>query len=456
MAGETSGANRLKDYLATAVYALGLGFLLEFWLISAESGLTQRQEWLTLATTIAFFLIQYPIIKFIGRKNAWLAWCSAIPIAVLLVLSRSQQNVQLLLMARYIAFPLGILFLGVCFSRGRKLVLGFAIVAAIVIDLLPSFTNANFVYNTFEVQSLGTNLDLNRPAPSPQMRTFANTRAWRFEQAMRYPELILNQARVFSPVRRVANDFGRASILGSTRWPASFYRDEKVNEISFLIKSGFDPQELDVRLEDGDQFMFQARAKRWNSFYLLKDYFYLVNAGLSADLMQSFFAVGEPLFQLRRGIRTKPASDVLPQIQELDESLSGRDFFKTWLISDTQPSLSPAWTEGADLGPVPGRIVVNPNTLTSDHVTLQVLSPVPAVLYWSDSFDSGWKASLNGKSAPILRANYQFKAVEIPAGESFVSFDYRRDSFHYGILLYYFVAALGLLGILCLGREVRA
>jgi len=36
----------------------------------------------------------------------------------------------------------------------------------------------------------------------------------------------------------------------------------------------------------------------------------------------------------------------------------------------------------------------------------------------SDQYDSGWKAWLNGNPAPIVRGNYAFRVVDVPAGRS--------------------------------------
>jgi hypothetical protein len=48
----------------------------------------------------------------------------------------------------------------------------------------------------------------------------------------------------------------------------------------------------------------------------------------------------------------------------------------------------------------------------------------PALLYVSDSYYPGWKATVNGKEEPVYRANYNFRAVLIPTGKSIVIFTY--------------------------------
>lgn len=42
----------------------------------------------------------------------------------------------------------------------------------------------------------------------------------------------------------------------------------------------------------------------------------------------------------------------------------------------------------------------------------------PAILLSTNTFDPGWRAEVNGGHVPVLRANYAFQAVFLPAGES--------------------------------------
>ena len=50
------------------------------------------------------------------------------------------------------------------------------------------------------------------------------------------------------------------------------------------------------------------------------------------------------------------------------------------------------------------------------HVRLCTKSEQPALLRIADKFDPGWKASIDGQSAAVLRADYLFQAVYVPAG----------------------------------------
>jgi hypothetical protein len=45
-------------------------------------------------------------------------------------------------------------------------------------------------------------------------------------------------------------------------------------------------------------------------------------------------------------------------------------------------------------------------------------------LVYNDSFQEGWHASINGKPIHIYRANFSFKAIELPQGRNEVVFHY--------------------------------
>ena len=55
------------------------------------------------------------------------------------------------------------------------------------------------------------------------------------------------------------------------------------------------------------------------------------------------------------------------------------------------------------------------------------------VLVMSEVFYPGWNARVNDRDAPVLRANYLFRAVEIPAGASRVKFKYAPITFMVGV-----------------------
>ena len=60
-----------------------------------------------------------------------------------------------------------------------------------------------------------------------------------------------------------------------------------------------------------------------------------------------------------------------------------------------------------------------------------------------DSWDAGWQATVNGRSAPVLRANYDQQAVAVPPGDVRVTLRYRPPGLRLGGLL----SLLGVLAV---------
>ncbi|OGH20490.1 MAG: hypothetical protein A3D74_02870 [Candidatus Levybacteria bacterium RIFCSPHIGHO2_02_FULL_37_13] len=59
---------------------------------------------------------------------------------------------------------------------------------------------------------------------------------------------------------------------------------------------------------------------------------------------------------------------------------------------------------------------------TPNKIVIKTSSNSPALLFLSDNYYPGWKARVDGKSSKIYRADYSFRAVIVPKGESVVEF----------------------------------
>jgi hypothetical protein len=67
------------------------------------------------------------------------------------------------------------------------------------------------------------------------------------------------------------------------------------------------------------------------------------------------------------------------------------------------------------------------------RIDIKVQAAAPALLVLSDLFYPGWEATVDGRPAEILRANYVMRAVAIPQGAHEVRFLYRPRSFRAGV-----------------------
>ena len=82
----------------------------------------------------------------------------------------------------------------------------------------------------------------------------------------------------------------------------------------------------------------------------------------------------------------------------------------------------------------------------TNRVRAKVNATGPMLVALTDRFYPGWRATVNGRRAEVLRANGVFRAVEVPAGVSDVEFRFLPGSLLLGALVS--LVGLVLLGVL--------
>ncbi len=76
-----------------------------------------------------------------------------------------------------------------------------------------------------------------------------------------------------------------------------------------------------------------------------------------------------------------------------------------------------------------------------ERLSVRVRASRPGFVVLADAYAPGWRATLDGRSVPVLRADGLFRAIEAPPGEHVVAMIYRPASVTLGLLL----GGLGLL-----------
>jgi hypothetical protein len=118
---------------------------------------------------------------------------------------------------------------------------------------------------------------------------------------------------------------------------------------------------------------------------------------------------------------------VVPDAKAIIDSISlrHRDVAAgTWLMED--PKLR--------LGPVAGGHA-NIVSYGLNRVIIDVDTPGPALLRLADLWYPDWKAYVDGRPTPVLRADYLLRAVAVPAGRHRVEFRYESAAVRNGLLL---------------------
>ena len=102
--------------------------------------------------------------------------------------------------------------------------------------------------------------------------------------------------------------------------------------------------------------------------------------------------------------------------------------------------LSPAEQESiANTSPAPGitfsddAVVIEAES--AEYLRIRLDTPVQAILTVRDSFFAGWTATIDGRDAPVWRADVLFRAIPVPAGQHVVEMRFRQASAEAGFTI---------------------
>jgi hypothetical protein len=163
-------------------------------------------------------------------------------------------------------------------------------------------------------------------------------------------------------------------------------------------------------------------------------------------------AVHEPSWDPQLGVWENP--HVLPRAYVVhhatvlpDDAAQARALLhldpRSDVILDAAPSPAPA-----GIGFTPARIT----RLERKRVTIEADSPTAGILVLSDAWYPGWRVTVDGNPAPLLRADYALRGVALPPGKHTVEFTFRSRPAQLGLLLSA-VGVLCLLGLAAIGRK---
>jgi hypothetical protein len=93
--------------------------------------------------------------------------------------------------------------------------------------------------------------------------------------------------------------------------------------------------------------------------------------------------------------------------------------------------------------------------LRPDRVEIEAQLTAPGYVVLIDAYDPGWRATIDGRPVPILRANVAFRAVATPAGSHRIRFVYRPTSVKVGLTVSALAALVGLSFPLAALRSTR-
>ena len=181
--------------------------------------------------------------------------------------------------------------------------------------------------------------------------------------------------------------------------------------------------------------------RRWNSFFLLKNYFKVVNSGLPPWALDAMFCIGKPFFQFKQGVMAVSDDALAPLLNRLGAQTSAQLLAKCAVVNPEDMDDSLAKFEVSE--PECKKLVraaasaeahqergngfsCSVTEYTYDSFSVDVVTDRAGVLYWSDGFDQGWHAFIDRGEIPIYRADVNFKAIILPKGTSHIQFVYKH------------------------------
>ncbi|TMA34516.1 MAG: YfhO family protein, partial [Deltaproteobacteria bacterium] len=154
---------------------------------------------------------------------------------------------------------------------------------------------------------------------------------------------------------------------------------------------------------------------------------------------------GDDDIRVYENAQALPRASYVPRVEVvadsrvlLDRLAAGRDDPREVALVEA-PLPSGFAGEAVDHRPAAVDFVTN----DPERVVLRVHAPARGFLFLADQYFPGWQATVDGTPAPIVRANYAFRLVEIPGGASTVEFRYVPQSVRLGAV----VSALTLIGV---------
>jgi hypothetical protein len=113
-------------------------------------------------------------------------------------------------------------------------------------------------------------------------------------------------------------------------------------------------------------------------------------------------------------------------------------------------SSAPVQTQTLSALPEPINVVPTITRYDAGHIAMDLSAPAPAgsALVVAENYFPGWRATVNGQPAPVVRADYNLIGVPLPTGASRISLDFTDAAYQKGkvVTLLALLVALALVG----------
>lgn len=286
----------------------------------------------------------------------------------------------------------------------------------VVVDLLCYSTRARGLWDLprpdtiLGIQPIPTASTL---AATRQLVTMTGREVRSYGQAMRYTEILYRTPTVFTALMDRED--------GTSIWTGPVYLMSQDTLLQELISG-----------------------RRWNSYLMLKPYYQLIYADIPSSALRQIFSVGSPLIQFKskalhlsdqagpellRAEDTKGAGTLLEHTVLVTGDVSKETASSTEALTH-QRSKSRSVSEDAS------DFTWQVDRYDYSSLELTVSTSRLGYLYWADGYDRYWKATVGDVEVPVLRANINFKAIQLPPGSHRVRFVYDPQWYRISIQIF--------------------
>jgi len=156
------------------------------------------------------------------------------------------------------------------------------------------------------------------------------------------------------------------------------------------------------------------------------------NLDTQPDIMEHVKRINPILFQIRNNL---PRAWIVGEIHSLG-AWTLKDYSTRSFNSHTS-AMGPEDMEALHKTPyyqgVDNIVYDNPN-----HIRIEVTASQRGVVVLSESSYPGWRVTVNGKPANIIRLNYLFQGIEVDSGRKQIQFEYQPPFFRLYLLISFF------------------
>jgi uncharacterized membrane protein YfhO len=172
-------------------------------------------------------------------------------------------------------------------------------------------------------------------------------------------------------------------------------------------------------------YMPEVKAENFNMLLDLLNVKFYINPEYGQDSQQLIMANSHYLPRAKMFYSARS----LENDSSLTTYMNNKDFnYKRELLLSEKTSSS--YTDTSEI-----KNSVQIKKYTNNKIELEVNTDKPGLLWLSEIWYPAWKANIDGKVTKVYKADFSFRAVEVPSGKHRISMYFDSDAFKYGMII---------------------